>query len=98
MVVRHTGRVFPPIERSVLSEKVVAAITDGLMDGRFEPGDRLVENELAKLLGVSRSPIREALSEMNKAGIVEKAPGRGAIIRPMDASRPRGAIRDETDS
>lgn len=72
---------FEPIERSVLSEKVARAITDGLLDGSLKPGDPLVENDLARLLGVSRSPIREALHELVRAGIVDKLPGRGARVR-----------------
>lgn len=70
-----------PIARSVLSEQVSKAILNGLLDGSFKPGDRLVENDLSQLLGISRSPIREALSELQKTGIVVKAPSRGTFIR-----------------
>lgn len=70
-----------PIQRFPLSEKVAQAITDGLLDDSLKPGDPLVENDLARLLGVSRSPIREALHELTRAGIVDKPPGRGAHIR-----------------
>lgn len=70
-----------PLERSTLSEKVAQVITDGLLQGRFRPGDRLVENDLAELLGVSRSPIREALTELSNSGLVTRLPGRGAAIR-----------------
>ena len=69
------------LERSVLSEQVSRVISDGLLSGRFKPGDPLVENELSELLGVSRSPIREALIELQKAGLVTKEPGRRAVIR-----------------
>lgn len=69
------------IERLVLSEQVAKIITDGLLEGRFQPGERLVENELAELLGVSRSPIREALTELANSGLVDRRPGRGASIR-----------------
>lgn len=81
MATNRIGLGIAPIERSVLSDKVVSAITDGLIVGRFAPGDRLVENTLASQLGVSRSPIREALTGLAKAGIVEKTTGHGAIIR-----------------
>lgn len=69
------------VTRSVLSEQVSRIITEGLLDGRLRPGDRLVENDLADRLGISRSPIREALAELQKCGLVSKAPGRGAVIR-----------------
>jgi len=71
----------PSIARSVLSEQVSKVIVDGILSGRFHPGDRLVENDLAALLGVSRSPIREALTELSKSGVVEREPGRGCRIR-----------------
>lgn len=71
----------PRLERSVLSDQVSQAITDGLLDGRFQPGDSLVENELAEMLGVSRSPVREALVELQKAGLITKQTGRRAVIR-----------------
>jgi DNA-binding GntR family transcriptional regulator len=71
----------PRIKRSVLSDQVSKVIIDGLLSGRFQPGDRLVESELAALLGVSRSPIREALTELAQSGVVESAPGRGCRIR-----------------
>lgn len=71
----------PPIARSVLSEQVSKVIVEGLLNGRFRPGDRLVENDLAALLGVSRSPIREALTELAQSGVVDREPGRGCRIR-----------------
>lgn len=71
----------PPIARLVLSEQVSKVIVEGLLGGRFHPGDRLVENDLAALLGVSRSPIREALTELSQSGVVEREPGRGCRIR-----------------
>jgi DNA-binding GntR family transcriptional regulator len=76
----------PQIERSVLSAQVSKVIVKGLLSGRFRPGDRLVENDLAVLLGVSRSPIREALTELGQSGVVEREPGRGCRIRQWSQS------------
>jgi DNA-binding GntR family transcriptional regulator len=75
-----------PIARSVLSEQVSKVIVEGLLAGRFHPGDRLVENDLAALLGVSRSPIREALTELSQRGVVEREPGRGCRLRQWSAA------------
>lgn len=69
------------IERSVLSTQVSKVIISGLLEGRLRPGDRLVENDLSDLLGVSRSPIREALTELAQSGIIVREPGRGGRIR-----------------
>jgi len=71
----------PRLERPVLSLQVSKVIVEGLLNGRFHPGDRLVENDLAALLGVSRSPIREALTELSQSGVVAREPGRGCRIR-----------------
>ncbi len=73
------------LERSILSEQVAKVITEGLLSGQFRSGDRLVENDLAEALGVSRSPIREALAELEMQGLISKEPGRGAVIRKWSA-------------
>lgn len=72
---------FAPLEREMLSEQVVRIIVDGLLSGRFESGTRLIETEIAQQLGISRSPVREALAELQKNGIVDRKPGRGATLR-----------------
>lgn len=69
------------ITRSVLSDQVSKVIINGVLSGRFQSGARLVESELAAMLGVSRSPIREALTELAQSGVVEWSPGRGCRIR-----------------
>ena len=69
------------LERSVLSQQVSRVVMKGLLDGRLQPGDRLVENDLANLLGVSRSPIREALAELAQSGVVVREMGKGSRIR-----------------
>jgi DNA-binding GntR family transcriptional regulator len=75
----------PRLERSMLSDQVSRVITDGLLSGQFKPGDSLVENDLSEMLGVSRSPIREALVELQNAGLITKEPGRRAVIRRWSA-------------
>jgi DNA-binding GntR family transcriptional regulator len=70
-----------PLKRQVLSTQVSAVIIRGLLDGRFQPKERLVEKDLAEMLGVSRSPIREALTELTQKGLLVREPGRGCCIR-----------------
>jgi DNA-binding GntR family transcriptional regulator len=70
-----------PLKRSVLSVQVSEVIIKGLLEGRLRPGDRLVENDLVDLLGVSRSPVREALTELAQSGVIIREPGRGGRIR-----------------
>ena len=64
----------------VLRQAVFASIRDAILDGRFRPGERLSEGAVAEQLGVSRSPIREALRELEKEGLVTSWPNRGVAI------------------
>lgn len=81
----NSKKLLPRLERSVLSDQVSQVITDGLLDGRFQPGDSLVESELSEMLGISRSPVREALAELQKAGLITKQTGKRAVIRSWSA-------------
>jgi len=76
-----------PLEPRTLVDQVVDAIVRGAAEGHFLPGDRLVEAEVARGLGVSRVPVREALRLLESQGIVVNIPYRG--MRLMDVSRER---------
>lgn len=62
------------------SDEAYAQLRDGILHGRFEPGARLGEVELAETLGVSRTPVREALRQLAADGLVDLAPNRGARV------------------
>ena len=62
------------------SERVVALVRDMILDGRLAPGARLGEVELAGHLGVSRTPVREALNRLGAEGLVEHVRNRGARV------------------
>lgn len=73
-----------PLTRSasaVATELIRAAV----IDGRLEPGQRLKEEELARELGISRTPVREALLVLQTEGLLESAPNRGATVRTFEA-------------
>jgi DNA-binding GntR family transcriptional regulator len=72
------------IQRVVLSEQVKEELLDGIMSGRFKPGDRLVESQIAKGMGISQSPVREALRDLVAMRFVEVEPHKGARVRKMD--------------
>lgn len=67
-----------------MSENVVQRLRDeienGIISNDFAPGERLDEVQLATRFGVSRTPIREALMQLNAIGLVEIRPRRGAIV------------------
>ncbi|GAA5153934.1 GntR family transcriptional regulator [Pseudonocardia eucalypti] len=68
-----------------LRESVQAAILEMIVSRELRPGQHLVENELASLLGVSRQPVREALQALKNDGWVELRPGHGAFVHAPTA-------------
>lgn len=68
-----------------LRESVYEAVLDMITSGALRPGQHLVENELAVLLGVSRQPVREALQWLKNDGWVELRPGHGAFVHTPTA-------------
>lgn len=61
-------------------EFVYKALLDGIRAGRIQPGDRIREEDVAQSLGVSRTPVREALQYLQARRLVEDAPGRGIVV------------------
>ena len=72
------------IRAQSLSEQVAEGIVRGIAQGRFLPGDRLIEEEIATELEVSRFPVRSALKMLAKQGIVVLQPNRGARVVDLD--------------
>lgn len=70
----------PPLARSFLKDQTTELLRDSIVSGRIPPGTKLVERELGARLGVSRAPVREALTELEKEGlVVTRANGRHVI-------------------
>ena len=65
---------------SSAAEKAYEAIRDGIVGGELPVGGRLREEELAGTIGVSRTPVREALRRLDAEGLVEFSPHRGAQV------------------
>ena len=59
-----SGQVAPRFHRSVLSNDVYAHLRVEIMEGRIGPGTRIVEERLARDLGMSRTPLREAIPDL----------------------------------
>jgi DNA-binding GntR family transcriptional regulator len=70
-----------PVAREVLSEQVKDRILTWILEGRLEPGSRIVETRVARDLGVSQAPVREALRDLAILGFVEMEPHKGARVR-----------------
>ena len=73
-------------KRSLLRDDVYKSIRDAIVDGTLGPGERLKDPELEQWLGVSRTPIREALLRLERAGLIIAKPGRATIVAPVDAA------------
>ena len=72
-----------PLARSA-SAAAADVIREAIVDGRVSPGHRLKEEELAQQLGISRTPVREALLVLQAEGLVEAVPNRGSAVRAYD--------------
>lgn len=70
-----------------LSEQLCDEIEERIATGKYSPGTRLDEQELANEFGVSRTPIREALIQLSAVGLLEVRPRRGAIVTEIDPVR-----------
>ena len=76
-----------PTERSNLAEQIYAQVKAELDDFRMVPGDRFSEAELSQRLGVSRTPVREALFRLRNEGFLDVEPKTGWSVRPIDFGR-----------
>ena len=83
----------PGVDRSLLRDDVYRRLRDAIVDGTFAPGEQLKDLELAEWLGVSRTPVREALLRLAQGGLVLAQPGRSTIVSTLDARE----IRDARD-
>jgi DNA-binding GntR family transcriptional regulator len=79
------------IDRSLLRDDVFRRLRDAITDGTLAPGEQLRDLELASWLGVSRTPVREALLRLADAGLVEAKPGRSTTVSTLDARAEREA-------
>ncbi len=86
----HQPSPLKPGSETPETEKVpvflVKRIREAILDEVFQPGDHLVEDELAERFQVSRSPVREALLALEKEGTVTISPYKGAIVKPLSAA------------
>ncbi|GFN24184.1 GntR family transcriptional regulator [Thermanaeromonas sp. C210] len=69
------------LKKHVLREQVKEYIMNAILEGKFAPGDRLVETHIAKQLGVSQAPVREAFRDLERVGIAITVPYYGTFIR-----------------
>jgi DNA-binding GntR family transcriptional regulator len=95
MASQLTSKVVPPRTRkwtaatadtlrtTSRSEFVFASLRDAIWDGRFAPGERIPEEEIARSLGVSRTPVREALRRLQERGMLTVGAGRTLVVAEL---------------
>lgn len=76
-----------PIARRPLHEEAIDRLRDQIVHGRLGPGERLNERQLCEQLGISRTPLREAIKLLAAEGLVELLPNRGAVVSAVDPDR-----------
>ena len=72
-----------------LVDQVHKAILAEIAGGRLPPGGRIIQEQLAQELGVSRQPVQQALALLRKEGVLSDAPGRGLQVAPLDLDHVR---------
>ncbi len=81
-----------PLARDLLRDRAYHALRDAIVDGTLAPGERLRDPELTRWLGLSRTPVREALARLELDGLVETAPQRFTRVTPLDRRAARDAF------
>ena len=74
------------IKQRLIRDDVLSSLRAAILEGSFQVGEQLVETELAEQLGTSRGPVREALSELAREGLVVTLPYKGAVVAELSAS------------
>ena len=69
--------------------QVHEALVSEIAQGKLKPGERIIQEQIAQELGVSRQPVQQALLLLRNQGVLHDAPGRGLIVAPMDAEHVR---------
>jgi DNA-binding GntR family transcriptional regulator len=69
------------LSRSVLADQVKDRLLEDILSGRLPPGSRIIETKVARELGTSQAPVREALRGLEALGVVEITPFRGSCVR-----------------
>ena len=65
-------------------EQVRDAILAEITSGKLAPGERIIQEQIAQALGVSRQPVQQALALLRNQGVLQDAPGRGLVVTPLD--------------
>ncbi|HEX3244419.1 MAG TPA: GntR family transcriptional regulator [Chloroflexota bacterium] len=65
------------------ADSVYTTLREGIMSGALRPGDGLIEEQVARQFGISRTPVREALLKLESEGLAHRVPRRGLVVRSI---------------
>ena len=85
------------IVRIPLRDQILDSIKRAIITGKFRASEKISEKELAEQLGVSRTPIREAISVLEQQGLVEVIPKDGTYVTSFDSDQIKDGLRDALD-
>ncbi|MDA3788042.1 MAG: GntR family transcriptional regulator [Desulfobacula sp.] len=77
-----------PISHSSMREKVFNTLLNWIMEGELRPGEKILDKELAENMGVSRTPVREALRRLEDKGLVESSANRWTRVAQVSVKEP----------
>lgn len=72
-----------PLNRQVIREDIKKYILDEIIEGNFNPGQQIVETRIARKLGVSQAPVREAIRDLEYMGVLITKPYKGSYLRTL---------------
>jgi DNA-binding GntR family transcriptional regulator len=87
-----TGDPEHPYRRELLRDRAYAALRDAIVEGRLAPDQQLRDQELCEWLGLSRTPVREAIARLEQDGLVVTAPQSYTRVAPLDRRAARDAF------
>ncbi|MBW0101001.1 GntR family transcriptional regulator [Pseudonocardia sp. KRD291] len=68
------------------TDRALSVVKRGILTGRLRPGQQLIESEIAEMLGMSKTPVREALKTLVGSGLVSLSRYKGAVVRELDSA------------
>ena len=83
--------IHAPVRTALLRDTVHDRVREAIVDGTLAPGEVVRDTELATWLGVSRTPVREALLRLGETGLVRASPGRSTVVAEIDLDEVRDA-------
>ena len=82
----------PALPRRLLRDEAYDRIASAIILGQFAPGEKLNDQEIAAWLSISRTPVREALARLERAGLVRTVPGRMTVVSDFDSGVTEQAV------